>query len=422
MRYVFRTCLLSLLLLILAWPLVAHAENLPQPHVWDQTYPFSNPLKIDNFTIIYNQEKIGKIPELVDSIQYSYDDIDRYFGDYMSSSSLLNGYTTNSYIFRTTVEVAADDSEFRLLTGVGNVPGHTKALNWNEGINGLVVIKSPDTLPDFRQVLTYQLACIAERTMMTKYRSMPEWYLDGTATYVADNVTEGQRYAARIAADQGSWMSLDELDAAYKNMTIYNMGEPYYSNARAQSAVLITYIGQSYGNSNLIGILKDYSSNGNLTRAFINRTGGHDPESINVNLMNSLAGNMEPAVTEEKSIIDGYLNFGNGKPAGRLVISFSRSGTVTNLTTSPVGSYTANLAPGTYKITVQGQTISDSNTITVKAGETVHRNVTLAVTPTPSASPPSKIETGDLVIPGLAVAVNLVALVALLAILRRNWH
>jgi hypothetical protein len=138
--------------------------------------------------------------------------------------------------------------------------------------------------------------------------------------------------------------------------------------------------------------------------------------------MNSLAGNMEPAVTEEKSIIDGYLNFGNGKPAGRLVISFSRSGTVTNVTTSPVGSYTANLAPGTYKITVQGQTISDSNTITVKAGETLHRNVTLAVTPTPSASPPSKIETGDLVIPGLAVAVNLVALVALLAILRRNWH
>ncbi len=86
------------------------------------------------------------------------------------------------------------------------------------------------------------------------------------------------------------------------------------------------------------------------------------------------------------------------------------------------GSYSANLPPGTYKITVPGQTMSDSNTITVKAGETLHRNVTLAVPLPASASSPSKIDPGDLVIPGLAVAVNLVALVALLAILQRNWH
>ncbi len=237
MKHAFKACLLSLLLLIIFWPLLAHADNIPQPHMRDLTYPFSTPLQIDNFTIVYNLEKVGYIPDLADSMQSSYNSVDRYFGEYLSISASQNGFTADSYIIRTTVEVAGDNNEFRLLTELGNLSEDTKAMNWNEGINGLVVIKSPDTLPDFRQVLTYQMARIAERTIMTKYRSMPEWYLDGTATYVADNVTDSQRSAALMAAVQGKWMSLDELDAAYKNMTIYNAGEPYFYNARAQSAV-----------------------------------------------------------------------------------------------------------------------------------------------------------------------------------------
>ncbi len=422
MKIVFKACLLSLLLLIMAWPILAHAEDIPQPRLWAETYPYSKPIQIDNFTIIYNEQTVGKIPDLVESALFSYSPVDQYFGEYMASSFRESSFTSDSYIFRTTVEVASDNNEFRLFTGVGNIPETTKAMNWNDGINGLVVIKSPDILPDFRQVLTYQLTRIAERTIMTKYRSMPEWYLDGTAIYLSDNVTEDKQNAAMVAAIGGTWMSLSDLEKAYSNMTIYNQDEPYYCNARAQSAVLIDNIARTYGNPNLIGILKDYTDNGNLTRAFMNCTGGHDPESINTDLMNQLAVKQASNVsTEQKAGVYGYLNGGDGKPIGGLLISFAGMGTVTNVTTGESGSYIMSLAPGSYRITVPGQTMSHTEIVTVKSGESLRKNITLQV-PLPASAASSAIKTGDLIIPGLAVAVNLIALVAILAILRRNWH
>jgi hypothetical protein len=422
MKFVFKACLLSLLLVIIVLPLLAHAEKVPQPRVWDQTYPFSKPVQIDNFTIIYNQEKVGKIPDLVESVLFSYGNIDRYFDEHMKSSFIQNSFVSNSYMFRTTIEIAADNNEFRLLTGVGNIPDDRKALNWNEGVNGLVIIKSPDILPDFRQVLTYQLTRIAERTIMTKYRSMPEWYLDGTATYIAGNVTEDKQNAAMAAATRGTWMSLSDLEAAYGNMTVYNEDEPYYYNARAQSAILVNNIAQTYGNSNLIGILNDYTDNGNLTRAFMNHTGGHDPESINADLMKKLADKQVSVPSpEQKGGVYGYLNGGNGTPIGGQLISFSGAGTVTNVITGESGSYSMSLTPATYRISVPGQRMSGSDIVTVKAGEAVQRNVTLQV-PLPAGASSSTIKPGDLVIPGLVAAVNLIALVALLAVLRRNWH
>ncbi|OPY28428.1 MAG: hypothetical protein A4E28_01552 [Methanocella sp. PtaU1.Bin125] len=426
MKDVFKACLLLLLVLLIALPLMVQAESVPQPRVWEQEYPFSSPVSLDNVTIIYNQQKIANIAPIVDSAQTAYASIERYFGDYMAASTIENGFTPDSRIFRATIEVTADNNEFRLLSGVGSIPDEVSALSWNEGINGLVVIKSPDMLPDFQQVLTYQLARVAERTMMTKYRSMPEWYLDGTAMYVAGNVTDAQRNIATMSVARGSWMSVRELDDAYKNMTFYNQNEPYYYNARAHAAVLASYIAQTYGNSNLIGILRDYSVHGNLTEAFINRTLGHDPESINSNLKDMLAGS--PGIVggpEENALVDGFLKYADGKPANTFTISFSppdRPSSLTNVTTGQAGSYNVSLTPGTYKITVLGQALSGEGTITLKAGEILHQNLSLTVKAPANLTPLPEMPSDDLVLPGLIVAVNLVALVALLIVLRRNWH
>ncbi len=101
---------------------------------------------------------------------------------------------------------------------------------------------------------------------------------------------------------------------------------------------IVSYIAQAYGNSNLIGIIKDYSDTGNLTGAFVNRTSGHNPESINMYVMDSLAGNTTASATtpEEKARIDGYLNFGTANRQAGSLVSFSRSGTVTNVTVNAV--------------------------------------------------------------------------------------
>ncbi len=110
-----------------------------------------------------------------------HDEIGEFFGEYIP--------------YRTTVVVAGANSEFRLFINVGDAPDTARALNWNVGYNGLIMIKSPAMVSDFKQTLKHQMARIAVRTRQEHYKSLPEWYQEGVASYVAGDLTPAQRVA-----------------------------------------------------------------------------------------------------------------------------------------------------------------------------------------------------------------------------------
>ena len=181
------------------------------------------------------------------------------------------------------------NSEYRLLVNVGDAPDASKALNWNTGYNGLVIIKLPEMLPDFKQVLTHQMARIAVRTRLATYKSLPEWYQDGVAAYVAGDITQDQRFAATTMAATGTWMSLDEVERLYKNMTIYNYDDQKNSDARTEAATLVDK-STCMAPWVLIAIIDDYTESGNLEQAFINQT-TFTSDTLNTVYKNLIAGN-----------------------------------------------------------------------------------------------------------------------------------
>ena len=290
MNAVFKACLLALLLLIALSPLV-YADNLPAPIMTDSKYASLTTRTGDHFEMRYYPTSVTGIPEVAAIVMKAQDDIDRLFGE---------------YIHYTTIVIAGTNSEFRLFVNVGDVPDTARALNWNAGYNGLIVIKSPAMIADFKPTLVHQMARIAVRSKMnTTYHSMPEWYQDGVASFIAGNLTQAQRAAVTVKAATGKWKSLTELEQAYNNMTVNNYDEQEYRDARAQAAVLVDDIGARFGGKKLIAIIGDYKDDGNVTGAFIKET-TFTPEEMSLALMNTLAGNT--AASPSPSPIAGGTN------------------------------------------------------------------------------------------------------------------
>lgn len=367
MNAVFKACLLALLLLIALSSLV-HADNLPAPTMTDSRYSFLTTRTGDHFEMRYNPSTVAGIPEVAAIVMKAQDDIDRLFGE---------------YIHYTTFVIAGTDSEFRLCVNVGDAPDTARALNWNAGYNGLVVIKSPAMIADFKPALVHQMARIAVRSRMnTTYQSMPEWYQDGVASFIAGDLTQAQRAAVTVKAATGKWQSLTELEWAYKNMTIYNYDEQKYRDARAQAAVLVDDIGTKFGGKKLVSIIEGYMDNGNLTDAFVKGT-TFTPEAMNMALMNSLFDNT--ATSPSPSPIAGGTNTSNGKSP----------------TPSPKSSPT--LAPTAVPTDQESQ------------------NVTGAA-PEQAAGSWSLPPTNDLILYWFIGTVNVAGIIAVLIILRRNWH
>ena len=370
MNAVFKACLLALLLLIALSSLV-HADNLPAPTMTDSKYAFLTTRGGDHFEMRYNPNTVTGIPEVAAIVMKAQDDIDKLFGD---------------YIHYTTIVIAGTNSEFRLFVNVGDAPDTARALNWNAGYNGLIVIKSPAMIADFKPALVHQMARIAVRSKMnTTYQSMPEWYQDGVASFLAGDLTQAQRAAVTVKAATGKWQSLTELEWAYKNMTIYNYDEQKYRDARAQAAVLVDDIGTKFGGKKLVSIIEGYMDNGNLTDAFVKET-TFTPEAMNMALMNSLFGNT--AASPSPSPIAGGTNT-------------SQTGNGTSPTPSPKSSPT--LAPTAVPTNQESQ------------------NVTGAA-PEQAAGSWSLPSTGDVILDALIVTVNAAGIIAVVLILRRNWH
>jgi hypothetical protein len=370
MNAIFKACLLSMLLLI-ALSSVVHADNLPAPLMSDPKFAFLTPRSGDDFDLRYNSATVTDIPGIATMVMAAQDDINRFFG---------------SYQHHTTIAIAGTNSEFRLFVNVGDAPDTARALNWNVGYNGLIIIKSPTLLSDFETVLAHQIARIAVRTRMnTTYQSLPEWFQDGMASCAADDLTQAQRAAVTVKAVTGHWMSLDDIERAYKNMSIYNYDVQENRDARSQAAALVDNIASLYGSKTLVGIIDDYTVTGNLTGAFINRT-SFTPDALNVDLMNTLSGNT--------------------------TASASPSPTATGTNTGKTGN-SASPKPS--------PTSSPKSSPTAVPAEHESQNVTDTV-PAQTAGSWSLPSMGDMILYGAIAAVNIAGVIVVVLILRRNWH
>jgi len=360
MNAVFKSSLLALLLLI-TLSSVAHADNLPAPLLSESRLSFLSTLPDEDITLMYNAGTITDAPGLMNTAKDIHDEIAEFFG---------------GYPYRTTVVVAGTNSEFRLFIKVGDAPDTAKALNWNVGYNGLIITKSPAMLSDFRLTFKHQMARIAVRTLQEHYKSLPEWYQDGVASYVAGDLTSDQRMAVSMKAVTGPWLSLDEIEQTYKNMTIYNYDEQKNIDARLQAAALVDNIGTRFGGKALIKIVEDYTEDGNLTQAFVNQT-ALTPDALNTAFRNERAGSA------------------SASPGPTAVAANTvKPGNVTQPASSPTA-----MPGGQNSLNVNGTVPAET------AGWSL-----------PSAS------TRDILLYGSIAVVNAIGVIAVLIILRRNWH
>jgi hypothetical protein len=359
MNAVFKSSLLALLLLI-AMSSIAHADNLPAPLMNDPRLSFLATSTNDDITLMCNPGSVADIPGLKNTMKTVNEEIGEFFG---------------GYPYTITVAVAGTNSEFRLLINVGDAPDTAKALNWNVGYNGLIITKSPAMLSDFKLTFKHQMARIAVRTLQEHYKSLPEWYQDGVASFVAGDLTSDQRMAVSMKAVTGPWLSLEEIERAYKNMTIYNYDEQKNIDARSQAAALVDDIGTRFGGKALIEIVEDYTESGNLTQAFVNRT-AFTPEDLNN------------------------------------AFRIARSGGAT-ASPDPTAVPTNTVKPG--------NVTSPTSSPTAVPGGQDTRDVSGSV-PTETDSAWSLPSAGDILLYGSIAVVNAIGIIAVLIILRRNWH
>ena len=404
MKSFFSTCLALSLLILAAIQVPASSQSLLPP-----CPEYMSTFEAEKFVIRYNAAEIKSPATIVDSSLGAYDDVARFFGGYPNV---------------TTLEIASDHNELRLLTGLGDAPESYVASNWNEGLRGVVIIKAPAVLPDYRQVLTYHMARIAERNYLTTFRA-PEWFQDGFATYVASGVTDEERQLAAEAAVSGEWMALGEMEGAFRNMTIYDADVPEYRQARAQARAFIDHFGKKYGNRSLLGILADFGLHGDLNRSFVDHT-GLDPETLSQDLRDELGGvaatPVPSAPVDARGTVEGYLLYSTGEPAEGQTVGFMGDDTFINVTASPAGHYLASLDPGSYDVLLQGFPAQES--VTIAPGEKASRNFSIAagaVQVSPE-KPASGISVQGLLLPALLVGINAIMAAAILFILRRNWH
>jgi hypothetical protein len=358
MNAVFKASLLALLLLI-ALSSLAYADNLPAPLMNDPRLSFLSTSTSENISLMYNPETVTDIGGLMNTAKDVHDEIAEFFG---------------GYPYRTTVAVVGTNSEFRLVIKVGDAPDTAKALNWNVGYNGLIISKSPTLLSDFKKTLKHQMARIAVRTRQEHYKSLPEWYQDGMASCIAGDLTPEQRMTVSLKAVSGQWMSLEDIERAYRNMTIYNYDEQENLDARTQAAMLVDYMGEQFGDRTLVEIIDDYTESGNLTQAFLNKT-AFTPDTLN---------------TAFRDVRSGNASASPDPSAG--VTSTAKPGNVTKPTSSPTA------------VPRVQDSLNASGTV---PGETAGWSL-----------PPTR----DILLYGSIAVVNAIGIIAVLIILRRNWH
>ena len=375
-------------------------------------------LATDHFYVKYNPQ--GKVPltATLDESLAAYEKVNQFFQGYHN---------------KTTLVVADSYNEYRLITGIGDIPENATACDFNDGPRGTVLIKSPDLVPNYRQVLTYHMARIMERTIMQEYHNPPEWFQDGLAAYVASDITEKQRAQAAEEARAGRWMNLTQLEKVYANKTVYNENSAESKAARAQSYLLVEYVGSTYGNRTLVNILDDFGYCGDINRSFQNRTSG-TPEEFNQNLRKVLIGPVNTATpttpVDEKEYLSGYARDGVNNPIAGKDVRITGGNVNTTVTTDKNGYYAAEVDFGVLNVSVTGEGYRYENTVAVNPGENKVFNITIAGLNTKQATStlpamglpamPSLGDQGSIAAMCALMLANLLALAVMALIMRRN--
>lgn len=264
------------------------------------------------------------------------------------------------------------------------------ASGWGEGERSTIVIEAPDQIPDFESTLAYELAIIVMRTNLIGHKdSVPEWFTQGLALYVSGDLSGEAKASAARSAQDGKAMTVSEMEGILKGTSGQAASPDDVSAARAQSGMLMEYVGKLYGNDTIKLIMQDFATTGDLDTAFEKRTGS-TPEEVNADWKASLGsqpatGSM-PALTQQ---VKGYVLDAGNKPMPNETIAFTSRGSDTSMSgktytavTDATGYYKLNLTSGLFSVYLDRPGYVDFNgNITLQKGEVRTYNVTLAKSP-----------------------------------------
>ncbi len=139
---------------------------------------------------------------------------------------------------------------------------------------------------------------LRDRLIDNKY-NMPEWFVDGLSTYIANNISDSARSEVDDLSRQNKLMTVAQMENILDHSTDGTMSADDVNMARAQSAMLMEYIIDQYSNDTIKLIITDYGPTGDLEKAFTNHI-GYTPEDINaewkVSLQDELSQQDKPDV------------------------------------------------------------------------------------------------------------------------------
>lgn len=323
------------------------------------------------FDIMYNPAEINDLDTIFYESGYAYDLISKFY---------------NGFPYRTTIEVAGSHQEYEALLGMSDISESSMGSGWGDRDNGIIIIKSPDQVPNFRTVMAHELAHIATRSYIIGYSyALPLWFEEGVSVYVSDDLSDDKRRVIDDRCRQGKLLSIDEMEQIHKTSSSVTTGLDDIGAAYTESGLLIEYIENEYGEGTILNILADFGQSGDLDTAFEDCI-GKTPDEVQREWGDALKLELDRRdgrILEQK--VHGYVNDHHGNPMSNETVIFTalRNDSVvenTNYTamTDNSGYYSVNVTYGpmrTYceKPEYEGMT----GEITLTRGETRFYNFTL---------------------------------------------
>lgn len=370
----------------------------------------------DNYDIYYDPTAISDVSDAIAGTDQAYDKINQFFG---------------KYAYRTKIILAASHAQYAAIQNKDNLSEADVAGSWGDADRGTIVIEAPRALPDFNNILSNELANIAMRTSLigNKY-NMPDWFSAGMAGYISGGVSSNDRTQVEELCKQSKLMTVDQMnDLIHRADTGQDVSSSEASLARAQSAMLIEYVANTYGNDSIKLIMTDFAPTGDLSKAFQKRT-GYVPEELNANwgrVFKSALDLRDGVVLNQR--ISGYVIDDQGQPLSNLSVVFTpaRNDSTAlkpySAMTSASGYYQLNLTYGPMIVRLDDPGYGAyNNTIVLQNDEVRLLNITLNASKavgTKQASLTAGGMDGNLVVYALLAFVNVIAIGLLIAVFRR---
>ncbi|WP_230739232.1 peptidase MA family metallohydrolase [Methanooceanicella nereidis] len=356
------------IILLIILPALAGARNTPYLPECPDSF---NTLRSSVFDVKYDPDKVDNIGYILDLAGLSYDQVACFFG---------------GYPYRTTLEIASSHEEYEALLGIGNLSVSSMGSGWGDGDNGIIVIKSPDQVPDFLTVLTHELAHIALRSNTPDYKyAMPQWFEEGIAVYVSNDISEDKRRAFENICREGRYIHIGELENIHKGSYKPDSNLNDIGIAYTQSGMVIEYINDTYGRDSIYEIIYDLGYSRDVDLSF-KKVIGRSAEEVNYDMWRSVKDEMDRQdgkLLEQK--IYGYVIDHNGNTIPNQTVSFTSEregspvkGTVYTVMADGSGYYEVDVTYGPIKAFAEKQGYESANKeVMLDRGESLLFNITL---------------------------------------------